>query len=119
MQEKRVSVRTNMLGVNARISKDGRDWIDVTAKDISDGGMSFIAMAEFPIGTKLSLEGEASDLARTVDISCDATVVFFSPISEGKFLYGIKFMNLSHAHKMELSIFIEQMVTRYPMLLME
>lgn len=114
MQEQRISVRTNMLGVNARISSDGRNWVDIKAKDISDGGMSFTAMSEFPRGTRLTIEGDAADIAKSVDITCDAEVVFNSPLSDGKFLYGVKFLDLPHSHKVELSIFIELMIKKYP-----
>jgi len=119
MLEQRISVRTSMLGVNARVSKDGQDWADIKAKDISSGGMSFTTTAEFPRGTVITLEGEAVDMVKSVDISCEANVVFSSPISEGKYLYGIKFLTLSKAHTTELSIFIEQMVTKYPKLLLD
>jgi len=119
MQEQRISVRTSLLGVNARVSKDGREWFDIKAKDISDGGMSFTATAVFSKGAKLTLEGEASDVSKRMDISCEVEVVFNSPVSDGKFLYGVKFIDLSHAHKIELSIFVELMIKKYPDLLFE
>jgi c-di-GMP-binding flagellar brake protein YcgR len=117
--ERRISIRTNLLGVSAKISKDGWKWEDVVVKDISDGGLGFEAATEYPIGEKLLLEGEASDFARGMDISCDIRVVFAGSAPEGKFLYGIRFMNMSKAQQTGLSIFIELMVTKYPSLLLQ
>ena len=116
-QERRISVRTNLLGVTAKISKDGGKWEEVEVKDISDGGLGFIASSEFSIGEKISLEGEASDFARTLDISCEIKVVFVGTTPEGKFSYGVRFMNMPQ--QTSLSIFIELMVTKYPSLLLE
>ncbi|MCL1842380.1 MAG: PilZ domain-containing protein [Defluviitaleaceae bacterium] len=118
-QEKRISIRTNLLGVSAKISKDGWKWEEVVVKDISDGGIGFIANAEYPIGEKILLEGEASDFARSMDISCDIKIMFVSPAPDGKFLYGVRFMNMSKAQSTGLGIFIELMVTKYPSLLLE
>jgi c-di-GMP-binding flagellar brake protein YcgR len=117
--ERRISIRTNLLGVSAKISKDGWKWEDVVVKDISDGGLGFEASTEYPIGEKLILEGEASDFARGMDISCDVRVVFVGATSDKKFLYGVRFMNMSKAQNTGLSIFIELMVTKYPSLLLQ
>jgi c-di-GMP-binding flagellar brake protein YcgR len=118
-QERRISVRTNLLGVTAKISKDGWKWEEVTVKDISDGGMGFVAGTDFPIGEKLLLEGEASDFARAMDISCDIKIVFVGSTPEGKHIYGVRFINMSKAQQTGLGIFIELMVTKYPSLLLE
>ena len=118
-QERRISIRTNLLGVSARISKDGWKWEDVVVRDISDGGIGFEAATEYPIGEKLLLEGEASDFARSMDISCDIRVVFTGTTPEGRYLYGVRFMNMSKAQHTGLSIFIELMVTKYPSLLLQ
>ncbi|MCL2388083.1 MAG: PilZ domain-containing protein [Defluviitaleaceae bacterium] len=118
-QERRISIRTNLLGVTARISKDGWKWEEVAVKDISDGGLGFTSDTDFPIGEKLLLEGEASDFARGMDISCDIKIVFAGTTQEGKYLYGVRFMNMSKAQHTSLGIFIELMVTKYPSLLLE
>ena len=118
-QERRISIRTNLLGVTAKISKDGWKWEDVDVRDISDGGLGFTAETEYPIGEKLVLEGEASDFARGMDISCDIRIVFVSETSDGKYLYGVRFMNMSKAQHIGLGIFIELLVTKYPSLLLQ
>jgi c-di-GMP-binding flagellar brake protein YcgR len=118
-QERRISIRTNLLGVTAKISKDGWKWEDVVVKDISDGGLGFEVDSEFPIGEKLILEGEASDFSRSMDISCDIRVVFAGTTPEGKFLYGVRFTSMSKTQQTGLSIFIELMVTKYPSLLLQ
>lgn len=118
IQERRISVRTSLLGVSAKISRDGWKWEDVLVKDVSDGGLSFLAETEYPIGEKLVLEGEASDFARGMDISCDVRVVFVTE-SEGKYLYGVRFVNMSKEQQIGLGIFIELMVTKYPTLLLQ
>lgn len=119
MTERRISIRTNLLGVSAKISKDGWKWEEVAVKDISDGGLGFVADSEYPIGEKLLLEGEASDFARGMDISCDIKVVFVGNTPDGKYLFGVRFMNMSKAQQTGLSIFIELMVTKYPSLLLQ
>jgi hypothetical protein len=117
--ERRISIRTNLLGVSAKISKDGWIWEEVVAKDISDGGLGFISDKEYPIGEKLVLEGEASDAARSMDISCNVKVVFVGEAPGGKFSYGVRFMNMSKAQHTSLGIFIELLVTKYPSLLLQ
>jgi c-di-GMP-binding flagellar brake protein YcgR len=119
VQERRISVRTNLLGVTAKISKDGWKWEEIIVKDISDGGLGFVASADFPIGEKLLLEGEASDFARAMDISCDIKVVFVGSAPDGQNIFGVRFMNMSKAQQTGLGIFIELMVTKYPSLLLE
>ncbi|MCL2356752.1 MAG: PilZ domain-containing protein [Defluviitaleaceae bacterium] len=118
-QEKRISVRTNLLDITAQISKDGWKWEDVAVKDISDGGIGFEMQTEYPIGEQLVLEGKASDFARGMDISCDIRVVFAGKTADGKFAYGARFLNMSKAQTTGLSIFIELMVTKYPSLLLQ
>jgi len=118
VQERRISVRTNLLGVAAKISKDGWKWEDIETCDVSDGGLGFIAETEYPVGEKLLLEGEASDFARGMDISCDIRVVFAGE-KDGKYLYGVRFLNMSKAQRTGLSIFIELLVTKYPSLLLQ
>lgn len=120
-QERRISVRTNLLDVKAKISKDGWKWEDIAVKDISDGGISFASKVEYPVGEGLILEGDASDFARCMDISCDMRIVFTDPVKtpEGRFLYGARFLNMSKAQYTSLGIFIELMVTKYPSLLLK
>jgi c-di-GMP-binding flagellar brake protein YcgR len=118
-QERRISIRTNLLGVSAKISKDGWKWDEVEVKDISDGGLGFVAPSAFPVGEMLLLEGETSDFARTMDISCDIKIIFAGETPEGKHTYGVRFMNMSKAQQTSLGIFIELMVTKYPSLLLE
>ena len=119
IQERRISIRTNLLGVSAKISKDGWKWEEVTVKDISDSGLGFVADTEYPIGEKLILEGEASDYAHVMDISCDIKVVFVGKEPDGKFLYGVRLLNLSKAQHTGLGILIELLVTKFPALLLE
>ncbi|MCL1877409.1 MAG: PilZ domain-containing protein [Defluviitaleaceae bacterium] len=118
-QERRISIRTNLLGVSARVSKDGWKWDDVVVHDISDGGIGFEMQTEYPVGEKLLLEGEASDFARSMDISCGLRIVFSGTTADGKFTYGARFTNMSKAQTTGLGIFIELMVTKYPSLLLE
>lgn len=118
-QERRISVRTNLLGVSAKVSKDGWKWEEILVKDISDGGIGFEISAEHPVGEKLVLEGEASDFARSMDISCDVRIIFASATADGKYFYGARFINMSKAQTIGLGIFIELMVTKYPSLLLQ
>jgi c-di-GMP-binding flagellar brake protein YcgR len=117
--ERRISVRTNLLGVTGQISKDGWRWEEITVRDISDGGLGFVAATEYQKGDMLLLEGEVSDFLRSMDISCDIKVVFVGTTSDKKFLYGVGFKNMSKAQRVGLSIFIELMVTKYPSLLLQ
>ena len=120
MQEKRISVRTHLMGVGARISKDNKTWTDVDVRDISDGGICFISKEEFPRGTTLKLHGNISDFLRTMEIDCDVKVVFTKDGDEqNSYSLGCKFMYLSKAEQTALSIFIELLVTKYPSLLIE
>jgi len=119
MQEKRISVRTDLLGLEAQVSLDGEEWIQIIAKDISDGGLAFTAEENFPTGAQLYLKGSVSDFAHFADISCNVKVMFCGTTPEGEPLYGIKFLDLDRGKRTTLSIFIERMVTRYPRLLMD
>lgn len=119
MQEKRISVRTDLLGVDAKISEDGKSWASISAKDISDNGIGFVADKDFAPGSQLKLEGAVSDFIKELDITCDIKVVFAGNTPEGKYLYGCKFLNMEHKQKVALSVFIEMMVTKYPPLLQE
>ena len=119
MQEKRISVRTDLLGLEAQVSLDGEEWIPIVAKDISDGGLAFSAAEDFPTGAQLYLKGSVSDFAHYADITCTVKVLFRGKTPEGEVLYGIKFLDLSKSKKTTLSIFIERMVTHYPPLLMD
>ena len=115
MKEQRISVRTDLLGVDAKVSDDGENWIAIVAKDISGAGIGFICDKEFAPGCKLQMEGEVTDHVRTWDISGEIRVVFSGKTPDGKFLYGSKFVKI--AHITELNIFIEQMITRHPQML--
>ncbi|MCL2839453.1 MAG: PilZ domain-containing protein [Defluviitaleaceae bacterium] len=119
MKEQRISVRSRYLSVDARASKDARHWVDIKAEDISTGGMSFTACEAFPEGSEIVLEGTSSYIAKSEDISCRAKVIFCRDEANGKFLHGVKFIDLDHSHAVELSILIEQMVAKYPELLIE
>jgi c-di-GMP-binding flagellar brake protein YcgR len=119
VQERRVSIRTNMLGVTAKISKDGWKWEEVFVEDISDGGMGFVATEELQKEEMLILEGEASDFTRGIDISCDIKVVFVGTTPDGKYRYGIRFEKMSKAQRTGLSILIELTATKFPELLLQ
>jgi len=120
MQEKRISVRTHLMGVGARISSDAKTWTNVEVKDISDGGIRFISKDEIPKGSVLKLHGDISDFLRVMEIDCDIKVVFASESEEGGgYSNGCKFLYLSKADQTALSIFIELLVTKYPSLLLE
>ncbi|MCL1844340.1 MAG: PilZ domain-containing protein [Defluviitaleaceae bacterium] len=118
-QERRISIRTNLLGVSAKVSKDGWKWEEIVVNDISDGGIGFEMQTEYPVGEKLIMQGEASDFARAMDISCDVRIVFAGTTADGNFLYGARFTNMSKAQTTGLSVFIELMVTKYPSLLLQ
>ena len=120
MQEKRISVRTHLMGVGARVSKDGKAWTDVEVKDISDGGMRFSSSEEHPKGTILKFHGDISDFLKVMEIDCDLKVVFAQPGEDGDcFISGCKFLCLPKEKQTELSVFIEKLVTRYPILLLQ
>lgn len=119
MEERRISVRVNLLGVTAKISQDGKTWWNVNAKDISDGGLGFDADVEFTKGTQLLLEGETTDYIKSRDISCDVKVVFVGKMSDGKYTYGVKFLNMTKAQHTNLSVLIEMIATKYPAMLMD
>jgi len=119
MHEKRISVRTDLLGLDAQVSIDGDEWIDIVAKDISDGGLRFSADHDFPNGAQLYLKGSVSDFAHYADITCTVRVMFSGTTPEGETLYGIKFLDMDRGKQTTLSIFIERMVTHYPPLLTE
>lgn len=117
MHEKRISVRTDLLGVEAKVSDDGDNWLTVSARDISDSGLGFVADKEFPPGSQLKFEGSVSDHVKTLELVCDMRVIFSGTTPEGKFLYGSRFFNMTKEQKMGLSVFIEMMVTKFPPLL--
>jgi len=121
MQEKRVSVRTNLLAVDARVSQGNDEWTDITVRDISDGGLGFVSDVQFTKGTKLVLEGDATDVATSIDINCDVEVIFCGrPEAEGgKYLCGVRFLDMPKQHHTELGIFIEKIVSKYPSLLVD
>jgi len=108
-----------LLDVHVKISTDGQKWSDVLALDISDGGLGFVSDVEFPKGTKLMIQGEVSDHIKNMNINCECKVVFSTSYSEDKTMHGVKFVDISRVQRTSLSIFIEQMVTKYPSLLLE
>ena len=113
MKEQRISVRTDLLGVDANVSEDNGDsWTHITVKDISGAGIGFVADKEFAPGSKLLMEGTVTDHVREWSIDGEIRVVFSGKTPEGKFLYGSKFVKIEHVT--ELNIFIEQMITRHP-----
>ena len=117
MQEKRISVRTQLLGVQASITEDeGLGWSNINVKDISDGGLRFVAKRPFPIDVRLKFEGDVSDFVRSMDITCDIQVIFCEK-TDGGFMCGARFINLTTSQRTSLSIFIELMVTKHPDLL--
>ena len=119
MHEKRISVRTDLLGLDAKVSLDGEEWVTIAAKDISDGGLRFSAEHDFPKGAQLYLKGSVSDFAHHADITCMVRIIFCGTTPEGERLYGIKFLDLDKSKRTTLSIFIERMVTHYPPLLLD
>lgn len=117
MQEKRISVRTDMLGVHARLSTNGRIWTEVTVHDISDSGLGFISDNEIKTGATFMLNCSVTDFVKDLTFECDLKIIFAGKTPDGHFLYGSKFVGLEHAHHVELSIFVEMMLTKYPPLL--
>ncbi|MCL2224298.1 MAG: PilZ domain-containing protein [Defluviitaleaceae bacterium] len=117
-QERRVSVRTKMLGVTGNvISNKGTKRDEIHAQDISEGGLRFELDAQYSAGETVRFEGETSDISRTLDISCDMEIVSVERMAAGKFLYGTRFLNLTKDQQVTLGIFIELMVTKFPTLL--
>ena len=117
MQEKRVSVRTKLLSVHASVTEDEMlGWSNITVRDISDGGLSFVSKRPFPVDMKLKFEGDVSDYIRGIDITCDIQVVFCEE-TVGGYLLGARFINLTSSQRTSLSIFIELIVTKHPDLL--
>ena len=119
MKERRVSVRTNMLGVTARVSTDGSKWEKISVRDISDSGIGFIMDSEYPIDEVLILKGEVSDVTRSMEVSCEMKIIFAAKTTDEKFLYGTRFIDMSKEQRVSLGIFIELMVTKFPSLLMQ
>ena len=118
MQDKRISIRAHLMGVKAKISPDGKTWTEVSAVDISDGGIGFTSDAEYHRGETLKIQTEISDFLRTMEIDCDIKVIFVGNKGDG-YTYGCKFMHMGKAEHTALSIFIELMVTKHPSLLIE
>jgi len=118
-QEHRISARTTLLSVNVQVSVDGRKWTEVEVRDISDGGFGFVSEVEFERGAHLYMEGDVSDFTRQMSISCDIDVIFCGKYSDGRNIYGVKFLNMSKAEHTGLAVFIELMVTKYPKLLVQ
>ena len=117
MQEKRISVRTHLLCVQASVTEEeALGWSNIKIKDISDGGLCFTSKKSFPIDGLLKFEGDVSDYVRSMDITCDIRIVFCEKI-DGEYNYGARFVNLTTSQRTSLSIFIELMVTKYPNLL--
>jgi c-di-GMP-binding flagellar brake protein YcgR len=116
MRENRISSRSKLMSVAAKISADGGEsWMDIISRDISDGGIGFTSMVEYPKGTVLKLYGAVTDFMRTMSIECDIKVVFAG--KEGnEFVCGCKFLNLPRQEHTALSIFIELLMTRHPSL---
>jgi len=122
MREQRISVRISdeLLSVGARVSTDsGVSWTAIYVKDISDSGMGFVAEKHFSANELLELEGSVSDYMRHIDIGCEMKIVFTGSTTDGKTLYGGKFMNMGKTQKTELAIFIERMVTKFPPLMLQ
>jgi len=120
MQEKRISVRTGLLGVDATVSlNNGVDWYEIVAKDISDGGLSFTANVKIEQNAIILLKGTVSDVAKKVDISGKIQVMFAGTTQDGQLLYGVKFLGMSKGQHTTLSVFIEKMVTKFPPLLLQ
>lgn len=114
MQEKRISVRTHLLCVQASVTDDeALGWSRVEVRDISSGGLQFVTKKEFPINSRLKFEGDVSDFVRSMDITCDIQLVFCEK-TDGGYLCRARFLNLSVSHRTGLSVFIELMVTKYP-----
>ena len=119
MEEKRVSPRTSMLGVSAKVSMDGNSWQDVPVRDISSGGLGFVSDVQSTKGDMFKIEGEVSDFARSMEFACDVKVVVCVPLPDGKFMCGVKYVDMPKAQQTGLSIFIELMVTKFPVLLVQ
>jgi hypothetical protein len=114
-KERRVSARTSMLDVMAKISKDGwNNWEEVETKDISDSGIGFVAETKYKIGQKVYLRGMVADATRSMDISCDITVAYVAETADKKYLYGASFSNLSKSQFTSLSFLVELMVIKFP-----
>jgi c-di-GMP-binding flagellar brake protein YcgR len=113
VQERRVSIRTNLLSVAAKISNDGKNWENVVAVDISVGGLGFVAETEYQAGEKLTLVGTASNFRRDEDISCEAEVAFVGQAPGGKYIYGVRFANMSREQQTSLGIFIDWILTKF------
>ena len=114
-KERRVSARTSMLDVMARISKDGwNNWEEVETKDISDSGIGFVAETKYKVGQKIYLRGMVADATRSMDISCDITIAYVVETSDKKYLYGASFSNLSKSQYTSLSFLVELMVIKFP-----
>ena len=110
MKEQRITVRTDFLGIDAKVSDDGTNWIPIVAKDISSAGIGFTVNKEFAPGSKLQLEGVVTDHVNKWDIDGEIRVVFAGKTPEGEFLYGSKFIKI--AHQDELNILIEQLIVK-------
>ncbi|MCL1862400.1 MAG: PilZ domain-containing protein [Defluviitaleaceae bacterium] len=117
--EKRISIRTSLMAVNAKISKDGVSWEDVASKDISDSGIGFESEGDYNVDDILKIEFQVSDHVHTMDFSCDTKIKFKTDKKEGKCFYGAKFQNISKSENTGLAILIELLATRYPTLLLQ
>ncbi|MCL2200020.1 MAG: PilZ domain-containing protein [Defluviitaleaceae bacterium] len=117
--EKRISIRTSLMGVTAKISKDGNTWEDVAEKDISDSGIGFEAVGDHNVNDILKIEFDVSDHVHKMSFACDIKVKFKTGRAEGKHFYGAKFQNISKSDHTSLAVLIELLATRYPTLLMQ
>ena len=116
--QRRASVRTNLLSVNASLSSDEVNWHEITANDISATGIGFVSQLDLQPGDKLKLVGEAFDHTHTQDISCETTIIFKASESDG-YLYGACFCKMDKKNKTELAVFIDKAITKYPSLFVD
>jgi len=113
MRENRISSRTKLMRVVARISADGITWEDISSRDISDGGIGFTAKEPFTKGNIYKINGEITDFMKTMELDCDVLILNVEEDTEG-YMHHCKFLNMSHSSHTELGVFIELLVSKFP-----
>jgi len=113
MLERRISVRTDLLGIEANISKDGNSFEPVVVKNISGGGFGFYSKSALTLQQKLLFEAEVTDSFKLLSLDCAIEIIYRDESDNDRYVYGAKYLNMCDEQHTRLCIFIETALTKY------
>jgi len=110
-------IRTTSWRIEAKVSEDGKTWVEVQVPNISASGLLFMAEKKYQKGDNISFIMNISPIVVgpdfTVKMKLNAVIKSDRGQQEGLYCYAVKFTDISLGDQIRLDELMRITVSKY------